>query len=567
MAQGTIRPISERAYFMVFRELFDLDALPYRLLVLFTQFGSLILLNRIACRLTGSAAGGLLAAMLWCSNSVLFWPMSWTSAYNQILCAFTLLLALFLFIRYTETGNRKYNYWQWVVFLLGFGVLEENVVYPALTLAYAFFFARNYLRSALWLTPASIVYASAHHYFAKASHEGVYAVELGAKTLPALLQYWILSLWPEKLSTFVSVPQGLAISVVALLSAAFAAYLFLKGRNQPCALFGIAWFLVSVAPYLLVPNHVSEYYLTVPTIGLALFASIALLTSWKEGFASRTFAVLLTAIHVVPSGYSAWISCQKVRMDSTQIKSLVFGVDQLKGKKRNQNIFLEGIDDQLFTYAFFHHPFRLVGIHRIYLTPENAVSLAPWDGMTDFSEYALPAAAILRSIETGTGVVLRFANHQLIDTTNSYTARLRERVKEAGPPTRIDPGSELFDPYLTSGWYQAEARHRWMSQRAVFTIGGLSGGGLSTPGHILHLTCSCAEVQQRDAPFRLSVTINGKQLPTVQIPQCGSALEFKFPIPEGGGNKMEVVLALDKVSKLDFDKRLLGLAIQRIEVR
>ena len=74
-------------------------------------------------------------------------------------------------------------------------------------------------------------------------------------------------------------------------------------------------------------------------------------------------------------------------------------------------------------------------------------------------------------------------------------------------------------------------------------------------------------MQQRDAPFRLSVTIDGKQLPPVDIPQCGLGMEFKFPIPAGAGNKMEVVLALDKVSKLDFDKRLLGLAIQRIEVR
>ncbi len=547
---------------MVFRELFDLDALPYRLLVLFTQFGSLILLNRIATRLTGSAAGGLLTAMLWCSNSVLFWPMSWTSAYNQILCAFTLLLALFLFIRYTETGDRKYDYWQWVVFLLGFGVLEENVVYPGLAVAYAFFFARNYLRSAAWLVPVSIVYAAAHHYFAKTAHEGVYVVELGAKTLPALFQYWILSLWPEKLSTFVSLPPGLAMGVVALISSALAAYLFFEGRKERCAVFGLAWFLLSVAPYLLVPNHVSEYYLVVPTIGLALLASSALRTAWTAGTAVRAFAVLLTALHVVPSAYSAWISCRKVRMDSSQIKSLVLGVDQLKGKQRNQNIFLEGIDDQLFTYAFFHHPFRLIGIYRIYLTPENAASLAPWDGMTDFSEYGLPAASVLHSIEKGTGLVLRFANQQFIETTNSYTARMRERVREEGPPTRIDPGSELFDAYLTSGWYQAEARHRWMSQRAVFSI-----GGPRTARQALHLTCSCAEAQQRDAPFRLTVTIAGKQLVPVHIPQCGSGLEFKFPIPEGAGNNLEVVLALDKVSKVDFDKRLLGLAIQRIEVR
>lgn len=55
MAQGTIRPISERAYFMVFRELFDLNAFPYYLIVFLTQFTNLILLNTIAARLTNSS--------------------------------------------------------------------------------------------------------------------------------------------------------------------------------------------------------------------------------------------------------------------------------------------------------------------------------------------------------------------------------------------------------------------------------------------------------------------------------------------------------------------------------
>ena len=50
---------------------------------------------------------------------------------------FFILLAFRLFLAYIDTGQRKYWIWQWVVFLLGFGVLELNVVYPALAAGYA----------------------------------------------------------------------------------------------------------------------------------------------------------------------------------------------------------------------------------------------------------------------------------------------------------------------------------------------------------------------------------------------------------------------------------------------
>ena len=106
MAQGTIRPWSERGFFLLFYSLFGLEALPFRIWVFLTQFANLVLLTSLTCRITKSRLAGFLAPILWLANSALSTPMTWTSSYNQVLCAFFLLLAFRLFVEYTETGKR-----------------------------------------------------------------------------------------------------------------------------------------------------------------------------------------------------------------------------------------------------------------------------------------------------------------------------------------------------------------------------------------------------------------------------------------------------------------------------
>ena len=102
MAQGTVRPISERLFFLSFWHLFGMEALPYRTLVFLTAFANVILISVIVRRLTASALAGFLAPVLWLTSPSLYEPMTWTSAYNQILCAFFFLLQLHLLIRYTD---------------------------------------------------------------------------------------------------------------------------------------------------------------------------------------------------------------------------------------------------------------------------------------------------------------------------------------------------------------------------------------------------------------------------------------------------------------------------------
>src|ERR1700694_1545406 len=162
LAQGTIRPWSERAFFMGLYSLFGLDALPFRICVFLTQIANLTLIRAVTQRITGSAAAGFCAALLWIGHAALIRVMTWSSVYNQALCGFFLLLAFYFLLRYIESGDRRFNIAQWIVFLMGFGVLELNVVYPALAAAYTLLCARGYFRRTLPLFIPSIVFTIIH---------------------------------------------------------------------------------------------------------------------------------------------------------------------------------------------------------------------------------------------------------------------------------------------------------------------------------------------------------------------------------------------------------------------
>ena len=75
--------------------------------------------------------------------------MSWTSSYNQVQCAAFLLGAIYCLLRYVETGRIRWNIAQWVIFVLGFGSLEVNIVYPAIAASYTLFCERKYFLKTL----------------------------------------------------------------------------------------------------------------------------------------------------------------------------------------------------------------------------------------------------------------------------------------------------------------------------------------------------------------------------------------------------------------------------------
>src|ERR1700737_1822316 len=143
LSQGTVRTLSERIFFMSFSGIFGVNALPYRCWAFLTFALSLIVLGSLCSKLTGSRAAGFWAMTLWTVNSAMGNVLSWTAIYYEILCALFMLTSLWLLVRYVETGRKYFYIAQWITFLVGFTVLELNVVYPALAAAYALCCARR----------------------------------------------------------------------------------------------------------------------------------------------------------------------------------------------------------------------------------------------------------------------------------------------------------------------------------------------------------------------------------------------------------------------------------------
>ncbi len=344
MAQGTIRPLSERAYFMAFEALFGVDALPYRICVFIVQCVNLALVVSITTRLAGSIFAGVIAAVLWVANNALFLPMVWCSAFNQILCGMFLLGAFWCLLRYIETGEHRWNIGQWVLFILGFGALEIMVVYPALAAVYTFVRARKYFRSTLPMFVPSFVFGVVHMAVAPAQKAGAYTLHFDWTIPPTFLTYWrwalISSQTPARGAT------RLLLLAAAITVALFGFAIFRTRRKDWLPVFCLAWFVIVLAPLLPLRDHASDYYLFLPAIGPAILSGYALV-DWRRAVWGKVLGVALAAAYLLVmvradrSAAGWW--CDR----SLAVKRMVLGVARAHELHPNQAIMLEGVDSTL----------------------------------------------------------------------------------------------------------------------------------------------------------------------------------------------------------------------------
>src|SRR5258708_5044359 len=285
LAQGTIRTLSERIFFMSFSSVFGMNPLPYRCLAFLTYAASLVVLSAVCTRLTGSRAAGSWAMVLWTVNSALAIPLSWTSVYYKLLCSLFLLVSFWFLLRYVETGERRFYIAQLVTFVLGFGVLELNVVYPALAAVYALCCARRIINKILPLFAISAGYTLLHIITAPLPAGGPYQLHWDSSIISTLGTYWQWALGPNVNQLQPSLFQDGLIAFVPL---GLLVFLVSKIRRREwIAAFLPAWFLIVLAPLLPLRDHMSPEYLTIPLLGLAMLGGWALASGWLHAMAAR----------------------------------------------------------------------------------------------------------------------------------------------------------------------------------------------------------------------------------------------------------------------------------------
>ncbi len=557
MAQGTIRPVSERAFFLAFRWLFDLNATPYHALVLLTQTANLELLYALVRRLADNAMVAGLSALLWCSNSVLAWPLAWVSAYNQILISCCFLGGANAFIRYGDTGRRRWLALSWLIFLFGFGVLELNVVFPAVLLIYSLLLARQTKRAAAWMFLPSTIFAVAHSLAAPKPGSGVYSVEFGlAQLAPTLARYWTIAVWPAETRLLTGWPEWL-VAVPALTVAAVIAWRL--WRRDRLVLFGMGWFLTSVSLYLLLPNHGSEYYLTVPPIGL----SVALASSLTA--APRALAVAVLLLIVPVSWYGAWKISGRARDRSAVWENIMGGVAQIAQAHPGKKIYLEGIGQDVFVQGFTDNPFRLIGVSPVRLAPHEAAGMDISGWLDSAAPFTAPAEVVLRALDAGNALVFQFEGDRFRHTTPTYKTRLAASHLADVAPARLDLGNTTYEYLLGAGWFQPQDGYRWMGRSARFTMGG------GRAGQQLHVRGFCAPTQLAQGPLHMTITLEGFGAPAAMftIDICSGSFDLAMALPAAlhGRPRFETVLAVDRAAPVPPDKRELGIAIEAIELR
>ncbi len=548
-AGGSIRPLSERFFFILFRRLFDLRAFPYHLFVFLTQFANLLLLTAIARRLTASRGAALVASLLWTLNISLLTPLAWTSAYNQVLCSFFYLTSFLLFLRQLETGRWSFYWWQCAAFVLGFGALETMAVYPLVLLAYCLLLARPNTWKTLPLLAVSALYIALRFRGAAGSLAGPYAFHFDAGILTALWRYWSWSLGPVRFAEAYGLPAPAALVLVVVLSLALLAALVHAVSASPRlgisasgpsrvpasalfapALFGLAWFLLTLAPVLPLPDRRFDYYLTIPAIGLAL--AIACLLPSVPRWAAALWLLIYFSCSI------AFIE-KELRLHyrrSQLARRLIAGLQAARTFHPGRTILLTGVNDQLFYAVLYDEGPRTAGLRHIYLAPTNPrLTTAP--GLAPVENYRLPARATLAALQSRLAEVYDVSQGNLRNITTLYTLSAPDLLKPT-PPRRVDVGEPLLASQIGSGWSEIDLDHRWMSRRAEVRL-----AAPQSPGDRLRIEAINPEYSH-SGPFLLAVSANGVRLGRVEIRDERSCRRF-FDLPASFLGAEEITIALE----------------------
>ena len=332
---GQFRPLSERLFFYYFYQWFGLDAFPYRVLAFATHIVNLWLLAAVTHRVTKQRWAGFVAASLWGLHHGLARSLTWTSAYNQILCAFFFLLSFWLFLRFVTTGRWHYYLVQWVTFILGFGAHEVMVVYPAVLFAYVVLLDRRRWPhvALMFLASASLGWLQWRTVQALAS--GVYQPHFDTTGLVDSLTYYGRSSVAGHEPVVVALLVGIPLLAVAAHQAR---------RKNFLGLFFLAWFLLSLAPYLPAGEHRSDYYLVIPTLGLAMLGGWAAVLAVQATKVYRVTAVLCLGLFLWGSVRRAYQEVDFYQPLSLSVKQLISDVSQARNLHPTKTIVKGGVN-------------------------------------------------------------------------------------------------------------------------------------------------------------------------------------------------------------------------------
>lgn len=557
-AQGTIRPWSERLFFLLNYRAFGMNPLPFHAWVVGTMAANVVMAQWLVWRWTGSRVAALAAVVLWLANPGLATPLSWLSAYNQVLCSFFLLAALVCLMRALETGRARWWWAQAAVFVLGFGAQEMNIIYPALALGVVAVRAPREWAKTLPLWAISGLYFVLHNAVAAKPVSGPYARHWDLDMLPTFVRYWgnalaggmVLKPWQPAWSW-----EAAGWTLAAVLGV-YVVYAWRKGERVPAL--GAFWFTASIGPVLPLRDHFTVYYLAIPALGLALVVGSLLRFGWERGWVWRAGVVGVAALHLY-FALPVQRATQRWHFErGRRVQGLAEGVWRAHELHPGKLILVEGLDDELYWGGFYDAPHRVLRIPQVFLAPGAEKSITAHASLGDIAQTVVPENVAARALLWDRAVVYRVEGLKLRNITQEYTARMPRGWIEARPRL-IDAGLPAFEEDLGEGWYAREGNYRWMSRRAVVHLSAPDAGADQ-----LFVAGYCPP-EQAEKGVTLRLRTAGVEVGTIRITAANAAFESHLPIPAGvvGEGAVALEMEVDRTVQ-EPGGRELGLAFGRV---
>ena len=562
-AQGTVRVLSERAFFLVFTPLFGLHALPYRLIVLATWFVDLGLASVIGARLAGSRWAGLFASVLWAASVNRAYPLARVSAYNEILDSLCILLAFYARLRWIESDGRRWQATEWAAYLAGFGAKEMVVMYPAIALLHAILFARKKWRGTLALFVPAALFGAVHYFFIPKPASGVYAIVWDRRLLETFLRYLSVSLGPVGLGGWVAHARRPAMVGVGLIALALAGFAIERLRRREYAVvFFIGWFAILIAPVLPLPNHIFDFYATLPELGLAWLGGWAAAVALRSRPVWRGVAIFLGAAYLAGSALAANGATRWYYEHSQPVRTMVLGIRDAAQQYPGSAFFLAGVDQDLYELGIQDNPFRLFGLTRIYLIPGSENTIHGRADLGGVTRWVSSPQAALHAIQYENARVFRVEPRELLDITHGY-----ETVLLADPrATRIDfvdAGDASYAAQLGPTWYAAEKGSRWMPRSATLRMSGPAQAGAR-----LYVTGYVPPAIVAAGPVTLTFTAAERNIGAGNISTDGN-FHFDFLLPDAlvGVKEIEIGIEASRVVRPASDPRDFGAVFGTFAIR
>ncbi len=364
-AQGTVRVLSERVFFLVFSWIFGMHAAPFRWLGLVTWIAALGLAAAVGSRIAGSRVAGIAAAIAWAASFTVAVPMMWSAAYNQVLCAFLLLAALYARARWLEAGGTRWRVLEWVAYLAAFGAIEVAIMYPIAAMLYTHLIAKRTDRAAWALMIPAAAFGAVQAFVIPHPADGAYRIAVDGR-LPSTLMTYVLNAFG---------PGGYPGRWI--LAAAFAVFVIWKILDRDWrVLFPVAWFAVFLAPVLPLPDHILSYLLTIPVIGMAWLAGWAADAAFRRGGFARIAAIALTAVFLAGSLPQINTETADWLRRTSRMRLLFRSAQREAAMHPGAALIFKSVDKELYESGFEDEPFRLFGVTRVYLAPGSRIGSA-----------------------------------------------------------------------------------------------------------------------------------------------------------------------------------------------